>query len=308
MSVYTRVGRDELAAWLQPLGLGELIEYAGISAGMQNSNYFVTTQQGRYVLTLFERIAPDSLDFYLRLMGHLADHGISCPQPLSDLSGASWRMLAGKPAALLTCLPGKIEDQPNPDQCFALGAMLAKMHLASRDLENPLANPCGADWRQRMGVALMPLLSPEERELLSAELSDQADENYADLPRGVIHADLFRDNVLWAEDGSLSGVLDFYFAGEDSFLFDLAVVANDWCGNDATTAQLFAGYASQRLLEPAEIKAWPAICRAAALRFWLLRLEVRHRPRSGEVVTIKDPDHFARLLQQLRLAPKPLPR
>jgi homoserine kinase type II len=124
----------------------------------------------------------------------------------------------------------------------------------------------------------------------------------------VIHADLFRDNVLWAEDGSLSGVLDFYFAGEDSFLFDLAVVANDWCGNDATRAQLFAGYASQRLLEPAEIKAWPAICRAAALRFWLLRLEVRHRPRSGEVVTIKDPDHFARLLQQLRLAPKPLPR
>jgi homoserine kinase type II len=308
LSVYTRVGRDELAAWLQPLGLGELIEHAGISAGMQNSNYFVTMDQGRYVLTLFERIAPDSLDFYLRLMGHLAERGIPCPQPLSDATGVSWRMLAGKPAALLTCLPGKTENQPSPDQCFALGVMLAKLHLAGRDLKNPLPNPCGADWRQGMGEALMLRLSPEERELLSAELKDQAAENYADLPRGVIHADLFRDNVLWAEDGSLSGVLDFYFAGEDCLLFDLAVVANDWCANAATRAQLFAGYTRQRSLIPAEIKAWPAICRAAALRFWLLRLEVRHRPRRGEVVTIKDPDHFARLLQQLRLAPKPLPR
>jgi homoserine kinase type II len=308
LSVYTKVGRDELAAWLQPLGLGCLIEHTGISAGMQNSNYFVITDQGRYVLTLFERIAPESLDFYLQLMAHLAGYGIPCPQPLRNASGQSWRMLAGKPAALLTCLPGVTEERPSPDQCFALGAMLAKMHLAGRDLKSPLPNPCGAEWRQSMGEALLPGLSAEEQALLRAELSDQAAEDYADLPRGVIHADLFRDNVLWTEDGDLSGVLDFYFAGEDCLLFDLAVVANDWCVNDATRAHLFAGYRSQRSLEPAEIKAWPAISRAAALRFWLLRLEVRQRPRAGEVVTIKDPDDFARLLAQMRLAPEAVPR
>lgn len=308
MSVYTTVGRDELAVWLQPLGLGELIEHAGISAGMQNSNYFVTTDQGRYVLTLFEHITPDALDFYLRLMAQLAERGIPCPQPLADSAGLSWRMLAGKPAALLSCLPGGTDDEPGADQCFALGKMLAQMHLAAQDLTASLPNPCGAEWRKRVGEILLPRLSLEERELLSAELKDQAQEDYSNLPRGVIHGDLFRDNVLWTEEGRLSGVLDFYFAGEDCLLFDLAVVANDWCANDATRARLFAGYTSQRPLEAAEIKHWPAMCRAAALRFWLLRLEVRHSPRSGEVVTIKDPDHFKHLLQQLRLAPEPLPR
>lgn len=308
MSVYTRVGRDELAAWLQPLGLGELIEHTGISAGMQNSNYFVTTQQGRFVLTLFEHIAPDALDFYLRLMGHLAARGIPCPQPCRDAAGASWRMLAGKPTALLTCLPGATEEKPSAEQCFAVGEMLARLHLAGADLANPLPNPCGADWRQITGEALLPLLSSDEQALLRAELQDQAAEDYFGLPRGVIHADLFRDNVLWTEDGCLSGVLDFYFAGEDCLLFDLAVVANDWCADAASRARLFAGYIGQRPLNPAEIEAWPAIRRAAALRFWLLRLEVRQQPRQGEVVTIKDPDHFARLLQQLRLAPEPLPR
>lgn len=308
MSVYTRVGRDELAAWLQPLGLGELIEHAGISAGMQNSNYFVTTQQGRFVLTLFEHIAPAALDFYLRLMGHLAARGIPCPQPFRDAAGASWRMLAGKPAALLSCLPGATEENPSTEQCFAVGEMLAKLHLAGTDLANPLPNPCGADWRRITGEALLPLLSADEQALLRVELQDQATKDYSGLPRGVIHADLFCDNVLWAEDGRLSGVLDFYFAGEDSLLFDLAVVANDWCADSAARARLLAGYTAQRLLDAAEIEAWPAIRRAAALRFWLLRLEVRHQPRQGEVVTIKDPDHFARMLQQLRLAPEPLPR
>lgn len=308
MSVYTRVGRDELAAWLQPLGLGELVEYAGISAGMQNSNYFVTTVQGRFVLTLFEHIAPDALDFYLRLMGHLAACGIPCPQPFRDPAGASWRMLAGKPAALLSCLPGATDEAPSAEQCFAVGEILAKLHLAGADLARPLPNPCGAAWRRTTGEALLPLLSADEQALLQVELQDQAAEDYSGLPRGVIHADLFRDNVLWTEDGRLSGVLDFYFAGEDCLLFDLAVVANDWCADAASRSQLFAGYRNQRSLETTEIKAWPMIRRAAALRFWLLRLEVREQPRHGEVVTIKDPDHFARLLQQLRLAPEPLPR
>lgn len=308
MSVYTTVGHDELAAWLRPLGLGELIGHAGIAAGMQNSNYFVTTAAGRYVLTLFESIDLAALDFYLALMDRLAGQGIPCPQPLGDEQGQRWRRLAGKPAALLSCLPGAVLETPGPAHCRIIGDMLARLHLAAADMPAPLPNPCGAAWRQSTGETLLPLLLPAERALLSDELAFQAAQDFSILPRGVIHADLFRDNVLWDEDGRVSGVLDFYFAGEDSLLFDLAVVANDWCFNRATLAELLAGYQGQRSLSAAEVAAWPAMRRAAALRFWLLRLEVRHRPRDGEVVTIKDPDHFGSLLQRLRLDPEALPR
>jgi homoserine kinase type II len=199
-------------------------------------------------------------------------------------------------------------EAPTPAQCRALGEMLARLHAAGAELPRPLPNPCGADWRQRTGAALMPSLSGAEAELLASELNFQAAQDYSGLSRGVIHADLFRDNVLWDDDGRLSGVLDFYFAGEDCLLFDLAVVANDWCFNRATLFELLAGYHGQRPLTVAEMAAWPAMQRAAALRFWLLRLEVRQRPRDGEVVTIKDPDHFGRILQRLRLAPEALPR
>lgn len=160
MSVYTPVGRDELAAWLQPLALGELIDHAGIAAGMQNSNYFVTTQGGRFVLTLFENIEPASLDFYLALQDRLARAGLPCPQPLADQAGRRWRLLAGKPAALLTCLPGTALEQPEIPHLRAVGDMLARLHLAAAALPDPLPNPCGAPWRQRIGSALLPLVTP----------------------------------------------------------------------------------------------------------------------------------------------------
>lgn len=308
MSVYTPVGRDALAAWLQPLRLGELIDHAGIAAGMQNSNYFVTTAAGRFVLTLFENIDPAALDFYLALQDRLARAGLPCPQPLTDAAGRRWRPLAGKPAALLTCLPGGALEQPDMHHLRTLGDMLARLHLAAAGMPDPLPNPCGSAWRQRVGQALLPLVDATERELLADELAFQAAQDWSALPRGVIHADLFRDNVLWLADGRLSGLLDFYFAGEDSWLFDLAVVANDWCADERGLAALLAGYGAVRPLLPAERQAWPAVRRAAALRFWLLRLEVRHQPRPGEVVTIKNPDDFRRLLAALRLAGSELPR
>ena len=308
MSVYTTVGHAELAAWLQPLGLGELISHAGIAAGMQNSNYFVTTTRGRYVLTLFERMAPQALEFYLALMSHLAGHGIPCPQPLADAEGRRWRPLAGKPAALLSCLPGAGEEKPTAAHCRVVGETLARLHLAGADLADPLPNPCGATWRQSVGSALLPVLAPAEGDLLANELAFQAAQDYSRLPRGIIHADLFRDNVLWEADGRLSGVLDFYFAGEDALLFDLAVVANDWCGDEVTLSELLAGYTAQRPVTPPEMTAWPALRRAAALRFWLLRLEARAQPRGGEVVTIKDPEHFRHMLERFRLAPEAWPR
>ncbi len=308
MSVYTTVGHAELAAWLQPLGLGELLDHAGIAAGMQNSNYFVTTGRGRFVLTLFERIAPAALDFYLALQDRLAGRGLPCPQPLADDQGRRWRPLAGKPAALFTCLPGQALDKPDADQCRALGAVLAGLHLAAADMPGALANPCGRDWCQRVGHELLPRLDAAEAALLADELAYQAAQDWLALPRGVIHADLFRDNVLWDADGRLSGVLDFYFAGEDVLLLDLAVVANDWCAGAAELVALCAGYAARRPLSEAERLAWPALRRAAALRFWLLRLDAKLRPRPGEVVTIKNPDHFRDLLARFRLAPGLLPR
>jgi homoserine kinase type II len=209
---------------------------------------------------------------------------------------------------LLTCLPGAALEQPENHHLRTVGDMLARLHLAAAGIPDPLPNPCGTAWRQRVGQALLPQVDAAERELLAAELAFQASQDWSALPRGVIHADLFRDNVLWLADGRLSGLLDFYFAGEDVWLFDLAVVANDWCADEAGLAALLAGYTAVRPLLSAERQAWPAVRRAAALRFWLLRLEVRHQPRPGEVVTIKNPDDFRRLLPALRLAGPELPR
>lgn len=307
MSVYTPVDSGELANWLAPLGLGALRDYAAIAAGVQNSNYFVTTTSGRYVLTLFETLSAGELDFYLALQDRLARRQLPCPQPLAGADGARWRPLAGKPAALFTCLPGAAVETPSPAHCRAVGEMLAALHAAAAGFPEPLANPCGPAWWQATAAALLPLLPAAEGALLADELAFQLAQQRLALPRGVIHADLFRDNVLW-EGERLSGVLDFYFAGEEWLLFDLAIVANDWCADDEQLAALLAGYISRRPLTDAEHAAWPAMRRAAALRFWLLRLEARYRPRAGAVVTIKNPEDFRRLLERFRLAPPVLPR
>ncbi len=302
MSVYTAVGRDELAAWLAPLAVGELVDFAGIAAGLQNTNYFVTTADGEWVLTIFERLRTGELDFYLPLMAHLAARGVPCPNPRADGRGRLWRPLAGKPAALVSRLPGAMVETPGLDHCRAVGAALAALHAAAAGVPDAPPNPCGAAWRAATGGRLLPLVAPAEARLLADELAFQERQDYSHLPCGVIHGDLFRDNVLWRE-GRVSGVVDFYFAGTDSLLFDLAVAANDWCAGAAAVEALLAGYAAGRPLSAAEQAAWPALRRAAALRFWLLRLEIRHYPRPGEMVTVKDPDHFRRLLESLRLAP-----
>jgi homoserine kinase type II len=308
LSVYTTVDIEQLAVWLEPLDLPAPSELTGIAAGMQNSNYFVVAGGRRWVLTIFEHLTPRELAFFLALQDHLAVRGVPCPRPLATADGHFWRFIAGKPAALFNCLPGACIEAPSPAHCRTLGEMLARLHLAGADFPAPLPNPCGHAWRASTGRALLPLLSADERGRLLVELDFQAAQDYSGLPRGIIHADLFRDNVLWQADGQLSGVLDFYFAGVDSLLFDLAVVANDWAIDAGHLAALLAGYSALRQLTPAEEEAWPAMRRAAALRFWLLRLEVRHHPRPGAVVTIKDPDHFGQLLQRLRLAPEGLPR
>jgi homoserine kinase type II len=305
LSVYTPVSEGQLAAWLRGYSVGALRAFEPVAAGIENTNYFVTTTQGRYVLTLFERLPAEELPFYLGLMAHLARHGIPCPAPIADLSDRYLAELNGKPAALVTRLPGVSLESPGAPECAQLGELLARMHLAGRTYRGYLENPRGPKWRRAAAGEMRPLLEPQDQRLLDDELRLQSRRRFPDLPRGPVHADLFRDNALF-EGGRLSGVIDFYFAGVDSFLFDVAVCANDWCLADPTcdrrldgalTQALLGGYAAIRPFGMLEREAWPVILRAAALRFWLSRLQDYHRPRTGALVRVHDPGHFRDILR-----------
>ncbi|HKU46890.1 MAG TPA: homoserine kinase [Burkholderiales bacterium] len=301
MSVYTSVSEGELGDWLRNYSVGELRACEPIKAGIENSNYFVTTSQGRYVLTLFERLPAAELPFYLDLMAHLARHGIPCPAPIANLADQYLGWLNGKPAALVTCLPGRSLEDPGAAHCEALGALLARMHLAGRSYGAYLENPRGPKWWRFAARAVMGFLEKPQQELLESELAFQSGQRFPDLPRGPVHADLFRDNALF-EDSRLSGVIDFYFAGVDCLLYDLAVCANDWClkadfGLDpARLKAMLRSYHALRPLGALEQAAWPAMLRAAALRFWLSRLYDLHLPRPGMLVHAHDPKHFQRVL------------
>ena len=309
MSVFTPVSEADLAQWLRNYSLGELKVSEPIEAGIENTNYFVTTTQGRYVLTLFERLPAEELPFYLQLMAHLARHGIPCPAPIADLSDRYLGVLNGKPAALVTRLPGRSLQDPHPAHCAELGALLARMHLAGRSYSAFLENPRGPKWWRLAARDVAPFLDDAKRKLLEAELAFQAEQRFPDLPRGPVHADLFRDNTLW-EDGRISGVVDFYFAGVDCFLYDVAVCANDWCldgaGLQAERLRAFLGaYNAVRPFTAHEQAAWLAMLRAAALRFWLSRLYDLYLPRPGMLVHAHDPEHFRRILEARAGSPAP---
>jgi len=237
-------------------------------------------------------------------MAHLSRHGIPCPAPLADLSDRLLSTLNGKPAALVTRLPGASLERPGIDACIELGELLARLHLAGRSYGGYIENPRGQRWWKLAAQAVAPHLNAEESAQLEAELRFQAGHRFPDLPRGPVHADLFRDNVLF-EGGRIRGVIDFYFAGVDCLLFDCAVCVNDWCLVDpaadgaldeARTLAFLGAYARVRAFEAAEREAWPVMLRAAALRFWLSRLYDLHLPRPGMLVHAHDPGHFQRIL------------
>ena len=301
MSVYTPVSEAELAAWLARYAVGRLEACEPIKAGIENTNYFVTTTQGRYVLTLFERLPAEELPFYLGLMAHLARHGIPAPAPIADLSDQYLGRLNGKPAALVTRLPGGSLERPGVAECAELGALLGRMHLAGRSFPGFLENPRGQKWWRFAAKEVSPHLKKNQLELLEKELQFQSEQRFPDLPRGPVHADLFRDNTLF-EKGRISGVIDFYFAGIDCLLYDVAVCANDWClaGPSIESGRmraLLAAYQGVRAFTPLEKEAWPAMLRAAALRFWLSRLHDFHLPRPGMLVHAHDPEHFRKILE-----------
>src|SRR3954467_12107191 len=228
MSVYTKVTRDELAQWLRDYAIGSPVDLQGIAAGVENTNYFVTTTQGRYVLTLFERLGAAELPFYLNLMAHLAHAGIPCPAPIADRRNALLGTLKGKPATVVSCLPGAPVLAPQARHCELVGATLAGMHVAARSFAGSLENPRGPRWWRKASVEVMPFLDARRQALLRTELEYQHAAAFPGLPRGPVHADLFRDNVLFHGE-RIGGVIDFYFAGIDALLFDVAVTVNDWC-------------------------------------------------------------------------------
>jgi homoserine kinase type II len=310
LSVFTPVSESQLAGWLKNYSVGTLAALEPIAAGIENTNYFVTTSQGRYVLTLFERLPAAELPFYLELMAHLARHGIPCPAPIADLADRYLSSLNGKPAALVTRLEGASIENPSTADCSELGALLARMHLAGQSYGGYLENPRGAKWWRGAAREVAPFLDQSRAALLESELRFQSQHRFPDLPRGAVHADLFRDNVVF-EGGRISGVFDFYFAGLDCLAFDLAVCTNDWCLVDPERDRrldepralaLLGAYHAIRPLQDPERDAWPAMLRAAALRFWLSRLYDRHLPRPGELVKVHDPEHFRDILA-LRAAP-----
>ena len=313
MAVYTDVSFDEAARLVARLDLGELLSLQGIPGGIENTNYFVDTAAGRYVLSLFERLTFEQLPFYLRLMQHLARCGLPVPEPMADAAGVILHTVLGKPAAVVGRLRGEHRLAPDAAHCASVGAVLARMHLAGADFPMHQPNLRGLDWWTETVPVVLPHLSAEQVVLIEAELAFQqqlaGSAAFAALPRGVIHADLFRDNVMFdagpTGDDELTGLFDFYFAGIDSFLFDIAVCLNDWCIDldsgrlvEERATAFVTAYDAERPLGSGELRLLPALMRGAALRFWISRLWDLHLPRDASVLTAHDPAHFERVLRQ----------
>jgi len=314
MAVYTEVSTKEAQALLRALNLGQLTALQACSSGIENTNYFVSAerdgQAAEYVLTLFERLTHQQLPFYLHLMKHLAEHDIPVPNPYANPKGELIFNIQGKPAALVNRLRGKSELNPGPEHVAQVGAMLAHMHLAGREFDRNQPNLRALPWWNETVPVVLPYLSDPQAAMIGRELAFQnhvaASSSYAALPRGPVHADLFRDNVMFENiDGAaqLSGILDFYFAGVDTWIFDLAVCLNDWCIDLQTHTHqaqlahhLIASYNTVRPLQAAERELLPAMLRAGALRFWMSRLWDFYLPREASVLQAHDPDHFEQVL------------
>jgi homoserine kinase type II len=323
MAVFTPIELGDISKWIsQNFKIGEAAEIRGIHGGIENSNFFLDTikdgKKQEFVLTIFERLSAAQLPYYLELMRHLANKGVPVPKPIENNQGQILFSVKGKPAAIVTKLPGLSRMQPEAKHCAMVGEMLAKMHLAGKDFPKSQENLRSLSWWQQTIPLVLPHLNTSQKDLLIHELATQesffASSNYDLLPQGASHCDLFRDNVLFdpqsgtdSSNDQLGGFFDFYFAGTDKWLFDLAVTVNDWClaenKQDLDPARfdaLMNAYQSVRPLTQEEQVSWPLMVRAAALRFWVSRLWDFYLPRDAQMLTPHDPTHFERILLSRR--------
>ena len=306
MSVYTTLNQHDLENFLNTYDVGRLDDFEGISEGIENTNYFVDTlldnKRLSFVLTVFESVGFDDLPYFLELMAHLAEHDIPCAHPIASRNKRYLQTLKAKPAALVQRLPGRSLISPTTEHCRQVGIVLAQLHLAGLEFSMQRENPRGATWNEDTAKRLTGKLSHDDHTLLENELIYQRQFDSCHLPGGVIHADLFRDNVLFT-DNKLTGVIDFYYACSGPFLYDIAITANDWCITDNSAFDqsllnsLLEGYQTQRPITDEEKPLWQPMLRAGALRFWLSRLQDMHFPRSGELTHIKNPDYFRDVLR-----------
>jgi homoserine kinase type II len=312
MAVFTEVTPHDAQTLLNALDLGQLVTLRGIAGGIENTNYFLTSERDgveqEWVLTLFERLTHAQLPFYLGLMHHLAANGIAVPDPVADARGNHLHTVCYKPAALVNKLHGSSQLAPEASHCAQMGQTLAHMHLAARDYAGTQPNLRGLNWWQSVIPEIVPHVSAAQSQLLTSELAHQCHVSessaYAALPRGAVHADIFRDNVMFEGD-QLTGVFDFYFAGVDTWLFDLAVCINDWCADLQTGVivperlrALMTAYEGVRALTGAERQLFNPMLRAAAMRFWTSRLWDYHLPRQASMLQPHDPQRFENVLRE----------
>ncbi len=305
MAVYTDVAAEDLAAFLAGYEIGELLAYKGIAEGVENSNFLVHTSQGNFILTLYEkRVAAADLPFFLGLMEHLATRGITCPLPVKNRAGTVLGTVAGRPAAIITFLDGMWIRRPAAGHCAALGEALGRLHLAGADFSGRRANSLSVGgWRPlyEQVAERCDKIQPGMSAGLAAELATLEAKWPRDLPQGVIHADLFPDNVFFL-GAKLSGLIDFYFACTDALAYDLAICLNAWCFepdhsyNVTKGRGLLQAYASVRPLNADELAALPLLARGAALRFLLTRLVDWFDERVA-LVRRKDPMEYFRKLR-----------
>lgn len=315
MSVFTKLSHLQISQFLSQYTLGELVEFSGIASGVENSNYFLTLRQQNaalthYVLTLFERLSVDELPFFIQLTSHLHAQQRPVPCAVKNKAGKQLGMLAGKPAVIVPKIAGRHCDLPTPVDCAQIGTELARLHLATEKFQTQPANPRGWAWLQQSAHKLQNVLDDEKRSLLNAALT-RLKPFYAEkplLPCGIIHGDLFRDNVLFANQG-IAAVLDFYNACHDDWLYDVAITVNDWCVEtngeleQARLQSLLADYQKIRPFNEQEQHCWPDLLLMAACRFWVSRLLDWHNnnhhlaANTLPSVTVKDPIEFERIVK-----------
>ena len=312
MSVYTELTTSDITTILDRYQLGTFHAFEGIAAGIENSNFFIDTKKDnsicRYVLTIFERMDASELPYFMRLMKHLAAHGLSCPDVMAQTDGSLLFEFAGKQGCIVSCLPGKTLDQLNTQQLQASGEALATLHRAGSNFPEQRANPTGMQWLDQHIAIVMEKTKQtygvQAADLLQNELNFQHSCNWRDLPTGVIHGDMFVDNILF-EGNQVSGIIDFYYAHHAAYAVDIAITLNAQAlllsDQDKTRIQAFLnGYESIRPLTPAEHNTLPQILRLTALRFWVSRLYDALFPRDGAMTQTKDPEEYRHKLLQHR--------